>query len=363
MTAPINAPPEIAPQPVQQGKPESTTPNPVISSPSGGGASGGQGDTSTQSFKSSLYRIPVTTTFGGGYAPVIVARLIAYAWTGIHAQQSLYQAFSSLAQPGGAPGTALLGSSVSSMWYSWIGYGAVIALTPLAPEILYLDTNYKCDKPDYNNLVNPCWPPKVSINEWPLRLAQGLLGLVAIATAMAAIRNYRKPSGLTADPTSIAATASVMGHPKVTQDFLALGPEASKRQLKEMLKDKQYKLDTYIAPSGAERYGLVPVVKDGQKPEEPNLRSLENGQQPDQVSTRSDKFTLLIVWKAMSTYIDGLFLLFVIGVLAICASYVKNVGNSRLAKLFQYSSIGRRMVFTVIGLIVTHNWGRLLGGT
>src|SRR5205085_1022053 len=141
-----------------------------------------------------------------------------------------------------APGTALLGLSVSSLWYSWIAYGAVTVLTPLAPEILYLDTNYKCDKPDYSNPVNPCWPPKVSINEWPLRLAQGLLGLVAIMTGIAALKNFRKPSGVTADPTSIASTAAVMGHPEVTQDFLALGPEASKRQLENMLKDKQYQL-------------------------------------------------------------------------------------------------------------------------
>jgi len=70
-------------------------------------------------------------------------------------------------------------------------------------------------------------------------------------------------------------------------------------------------------------------------------------------SNQSSKFSPLTVWKAISTYVDGVFLLFVIALLGICASYIKDVNNSPLAKLFEYSSIGKRLFFTAIGMVVS----------
>jgi hypothetical protein len=181
-------------------------------------------------------------------------------------------------------------------------------------------------------------------------------------TIASAYNSSQKPSGITADPTSIASVATYMGHPQITRDFLALGPDATKKDLKRFLKNKRYKLDTYMSPLGVERYGLVPVLKPGESADDQNMSPLENLRESDRKSNKSSKFGPYTVWKAISTYIDGIFLLFVIGILSICASYVKDVGNSRLAKLFQYSSVGRRLIFTAIGLVVTMNWGRLLEG-
>jgi Protein of unknown function (DUF3433) len=303
-------------------------------------------------------------TFKGSYAPIILARILHIAWGGIHGQISTYQPFTQLASPGGAPGTVLLGADPKSIWFSWIAYGATALITPIAPEILYLDTNYNCENPDLANPVNPCWPPRLSFNEWPLRLAQGLLGLVAIMAIVSAYKSSQKPSGVTADPTSIAAVAAYMGHPQILRDFKALGPETTNKELKKFLKDKRYKLDTYMTELGVERYGLVPVTKPGKgNSEESSLRPLEAWQDSERRSQASPgKLRLLTVWKAVSTYLDGIFLLFIIGILGVCASYVKDVGNSQIARLFQDSSVGRRLVFTAIGLIVAMNWGRLLEG-
>jgi len=42
---------------------------------------------------------------------------------------------------------------------------------------------------------------------------------------------------------------------------------------------------------------------------------------------------------------------------------MKDVGNSTLAKMFEYSSVGRRLVFSLIGTVASSQWGRLLEDT
>jgi hypothetical protein len=278
----------------------------------------------------------------------------------MHASITAFEPFSQLAQPGGALGSVLLGPDFSSIWYSWVGYGAAWFLSPFAAEAFYLDSNYGCPNPNPATPDNPCWPPRLSVNTWVIRVTQGLLGLIAGMTALTAANWMKKPSGCSAEPTSIASVASVMGHPQISQDFQLLNPETTKSELKAYLKTKRYKLDKYIAPSGAERYGIVPA---SEQEEQENLL-VDDQSERDIATPRSNdsRFGVVTMWKNISTYVDGAFLLFLVGVLAICASYVKDVNNSRLARLFESSTFGRRFVFTVIGSGVTNGWSRLQRG-
>jgi hypothetical protein len=349
--------------------PPTVAPNTNGNGGSGSGGAGargaGVGEVGQAGLKKATY-VSTSTTFSGGYAPIIVARIAAWGWSAIHGQLNAYAPFAQMNQPGGAPGTVLLGPSVSSIWWSYAGYAAVVVLSPLAPELIYFDTNWGCSNPNLKDPANPCLPARVSTNLPILRTLEVLLGFIAVISVLGAYKSFKKPSGVNADPTSIAAVASVMGHPRVTADFAMLSGEATDKDLKEFLKTKKYKLGTYLTENGTERYGIIPV-ENGDASELLDLAWSPNGQQdapaPDSASNKSSKWTMLRMWKSISSYIDGIFLLFIIGVMAICASYVKYIDRSILARLFQYSSIGRRMVFTVIGMVVSQNWSRLLSGT
>jgi hypothetical protein len=368
----------VATVPVQVISPATPTPAPAVAVPvenppasssstssgSGGSGSGGDaGEVGQAGLNKAAYTTTITTTFSGGYAPIIVARVFHWSWQAVHAQLIAYEPFAQMNQPGGAPGTVLLGPSISSMWYSWAGYAAVVILTPLAPEVLFFDTNYGCSNPNTSDKMNPCWPAKVSTNMPIIRSIEVLLGIVAVLAAVAAAKSFKKPSGVTADPTSIAAVASVMSHPQVLKDFAMLSGEATEKDLKSFLETKKYKLGTYVTENGTERYGIIPV-ETGDSSAPLDLAWSPNGEQTTPIGSETNsKWSFLSMWKSVSMYIDGIFLLFIIAVLCICGSYLHYVDRSVLAKIFQFSSIGRRIVFTVIGLIVSSNWGRLLQGT
>ena len=294
--------------------------------------------------------------------PIVVARVAYMGFASIHSSIKTYTPFMQLSDPAGAPASVLFGASFASTWDSWVGYGAVTLLTPFAAESIFFDSNYDCPKPDYSNPVNPCWPPRMSINPAMVRLLQGLMGIVGVTSLISAYKSMKKPSGVTADPTTIASVAALMGHPDIARDFQHLDSEATTKEAIAWLKKKRYRLDNYYDINGAQRYGLVPVKKEGEADEEPPAE--EPGSERDLASRSSNnsKFLPYMVWKAVASYIDGIFLLFVVAVLGICASYVKDVNNSPLAKLFEYSSIGRRLVFTAIGMIASSQWGRLLEG-
>jgi hypothetical protein len=329
----------------------------------GGGAGEGAGSGTQIPAKIAIFSISTSKTFVGGYLPIVAARFYLMSISSMHSSITTFEPFSQLAQPGGALGSVLLGPDFSSTWYSWIGYGAAWLLTPFAAESIFFDTNWGCPNPNPATPENPCWPPRMSINTWVVRLIQGLLGIVAVSALIATYKWSKKPSGCSAEPTSIASVASVMGHPQVGRDFQMLNPETTSKELKAYLKDKHYKLDHYTAPNGAERYGLVPV-SEHEAGQEDLMRSVDDEPTRDieTPSSTNSRFGFVSVWKNVSTYIDGIFILFLIGILAICASYVKDVNQSRLAKLFENSSVGRRLVFSVIGSVASSNWSRLQRG-
>jgi hypothetical protein len=295
--------------------------------------------------------------------PIVFARVAYMGFGAIHSNIKTYAPFMQLSDPAGAPASVLFGASFSSTWYSWVGWGAVTLMTPFAAESIFFDSNYDCPNPDYSNPVNPCWPPRMSINPSMVRLLQGLAGIVGVTSLIAAYKSMKKPSGVTADPTTIASVAALMGHPDIARDFQHLDSEATTKEAIAWLKKKRYRLDNYYDLNGAQRYGLVPVKAEGAEgAEEEPAPELDNARDLASSSSNNSKFLPYLVWKAIATYIDGIFLLFVVAVLGICASYVKDVNNSPLAKLFEYSSIGRRLVFTAIGMIASSQWGRLLEG-
>ena len=56
---------------------------------------------------------------------------------------------------------------------------------------------------------------------------------------------------------------------------------------------------------------------------------------------------------------DGLFLCFLLGVLGTTVAYVKVGNNSSMARVLERKTVGRRLLFALLGSLTTLNWGRL----
>ncbi|KAI9774061.1 MAG: hypothetical protein M1840_005154 [Geoglossum simile] len=272
-------------------------------------------------------------------------------WTALHTQINEFTPFSQLASHDGAPASVLFSNGLST-WYSWLGFAAVWVMTPLSSEIIYLDTDY-CQNPNLKSPNNPCWPPRISVRPGIILILQVLLGIAAVTVAIAGIAWFHKPSGCSGDPTSIAAVAAIMGHPDVEWDFEGLGADITMEELKELLKDRKYKLGHYRLANGTERYGITPASQgDG-------AELAPRGNLNTSIPQRRWGFSFLRGWKNSALLIDGLFFCFLLGILGAITAYVKAVNNSSLAKVFEARTIGRRLLFALLGSLTASNWGRL----
>jgi hypothetical protein len=277
-------------------------------------------------------------------------------WASLHNQINDLAPFTQLASPNGAPASALFGNGLST-WYSWLGFGAVWVMTPLAAESIYFDTDY-CPNPNNDSPNNRCWPPRISVNTDITRTLQVLLSISAAVVASTAIMWFHKPSGISGDPTSIAAVAAIMGHPDVAQDFKSLDPEIQTKELKKLLKDKKYKLGNYRLADGTEGHGIIPASEGDGTAQETRLvpRGIDSG---SSISSSRWRPSFISGWKESAMLIDILFFFFLVVILGVTAAYFKTVNRSGLAKVLEGKSIGRRLVFALLGSVAASNWARL----
>ncbi|OCL13147.1 hypothetical protein AOQ84DRAFT_226305 [Glonium stellatum] len=299
-----------------------------------------------------IFTWPTSKTFLGGYLPILMAKLFQMSWGSLHTHINGLTPFSHLASPQGASAGELSGPGFST-WYVSVAYSAVWIMTPIASETIWFDTNYQCSNPDLNNPSNPCWPPRMSVNSPIVRVLQTLLTLVAVVTLAIIVLWFRKPSGCSGDPTSIAAVAQLMGHPEVVRDFQNLDAEMTEKELEVFLKDKRYKLDMYQTATGAQRYGIVPAPLDGRPTQEVLQIPHDIDSSPRVIRN------ILAGWKSLATYADAIFVFFLLGLLSIVAAYVKGGANSRLTKLFETDSVGRRLFFAILACVAAAKWGRI----
>jgi hypothetical protein len=283
------------------------------------------------------------------------------SWISIHTNINELEPFSQLAGGDGAPASVLFSPGFLT-WYSWLAYGAVWVMSPLASESIFFDTNYGCANPNPNASTNPCWPPRMSVNTPVIRILQVLLSIVAILIVFIAALWFRKPSGCSGEPTSIAAIASIMGHPEVEQDFRNLNAEISTKELKEYLKEKKYKLGMYHTTTGAERYGIIPASADGSVTPGVGLAPREIDPDSPAAGVRF-RFNFVSGWKNLAMYTDGIFFCFLLGILSAAIAHFRDINNSKITKFFRGGSAGRRLLFAVLGCLAASGWTRLERGT
>ncbi|KAF2674646.1 hypothetical protein BT63DRAFT_435720 [Microthyrium microscopicum] len=310
---------------------------------------------------------------GNSYLALLVAVIFKQFWTAISSQARLIEPFAQMNTDAGATAKSVLSSFYLSsslipepilalmkgQWFilaTSTVYLAVGLLAPLGSELVWLDTNYTpCPNPvntvKVNNINNPCWPPRLSIDPVLARVTEGLLTFTAVMTLTIMFMMWRIRTGVYSDPSSLATVAALTHHPEVLQDFRAISDEASSKDIALLLENKRYKLDEYMRPDGTWRYGIVPAHGMG---------AVHHYTPVDEKRAVQEAKPKHRAWRTIDLILDILFIVCLLALLGIVVAYYKD-GNLEdpFNKFFNTMSFGPRFVLTATGSLFALNWKRL----
>jgi len=252
-----------------------------------------------------------------------------------------------LNSPGGAPFSALAGSPAIAAPLKFVMLIANLG-SGFAAGATFLDTSY-CD-------AVPC-PPRLSANPWVMDVLIATLSIQAIAILVVISQWWRKPSSLSADPTSIAGVAVVMGHPKIEADFVAVPSDITVSDLKKRFAGEKYKLGMFMTATGLVKYGIMPADPD------PN-RAQRANKGPGFFTRIKDSIPFIDNWRNNKLYFDALFLMFLLALLGLTCAALSRVDKPQVVFLATAaaSGTGMRIFLAVLGVIVSIYWGNLFRG-
>jgi hypothetical protein len=308
---------------------------------------------------------PLWKVFVGTYMPVLIAIIFCIFWTAIYNKIKLIEPFTHLARPEGVVATdALHAYYLSSgltpdpiksffrghwmVFCAWITYALTAVVPSLSTGVIFLDTNYECANPILTS-PNPCWPPQLSVDIAVVRSLQALLALIAIMTLGLMLWIARTRTGISHDPSSIAAVAALVHHPAVLEDFRSFRDEAQMPEMRALLGNKRYKLDDYKTPNATWRYGIVPV--DEPISYEWSAKQTAHVEKP---STGASKRRMLV-----DMYWDTILLVLLLGVLGLLIAYFKIGGNNSFNNFFNSNTFGPQFLMAALATIVSMNWARI----
>lgn len=276
--------------------------------------------------------------------PLIVARLFTGLITPFYNAVLLFEPIRQLTNPTGAPYSAIAGSPGIEIPIH-VAMLVVNLGSGFAAGATFLDTSY-CDAP-------PC-APKLSANPWVMDVIIGTLSIQALAITVLISQWWRKPSGLSADPTSIAGVVVVMGHPKIESDFQSIPAEITASELKKRLRGERYKLGTFMTAAGLIKFGIMPAPVDPNKP-------MKKPRGPGFLSRMKDSIPFIDNWRNNKLYFDSIFLMFLIALMGLTCAALSHINKPRVVFLATAaaSGTGMRIFLAVLGIIVSTYWGFL----
>ncbi|KAK4189055.1 hypothetical protein QBC35DRAFT_450672 [Podospora australis] len=296
----------------------------------------------------------LTESLTGNFAPLVVARGLMLM-TGAFYNQALTHDPVRKLTGGGISGSALAGPHIGA---SHIGLVTAQVGTIFVAGGTFIDTNY-CNDPANPNSINPC-PPKVSGNPWVLDIIITTLVIQAGVVAYTMSKWFQKPGRLSADPTTIAGVAAVMGHPEIERQFAAFSGEMSKWELQLALQGQQFKLGTFETDTGVTKYGIMPVPLTEQK------KGGVFGGIKESFQHLQDRISFFFGdWKLNRLVLDvafGLLLLTLLGLTLAAIAHVDRPQTVFLATATG-SGVGMKIFFAFLGVIISSNWGRLFEDT
>ncbi|KAF4633999.1 hypothetical protein G7Y89_g4118 [Cudoniella acicularis] len=331
----------------------------------GGGGGGGSSGTSgiplpTTSISASPEFLPITQVILGDYVPLIIGRGVTLLLSGFYHQLLDHEPIRLLDSPGGASMSALAGSSGSMLPVSAALILAQIG-SGFSPGATFLDTS-QCNTTVQSGLTENC-QPRLTSNPWVLDVILIVLIIQTLVIIFVITQWWKKPSHISADPTSIAGVAAVMGHPKIEAEFSRIPTELTTKGLARRLKGRKFKLGAFITAQGLEKYGIMPADED----------HVNNVERKEKFSTKvGDKwfafqnlFSFLGSWKSRRVYFDITFIVLLLTLLGLTISAVINVDKPNNVFLASASATatGMRIFYALLGVIVSTYWGRLFRDT
>lgn len=273
----------------------------------------------------------------------------------LYQQLMTHEPVRQLTSSAGVSGAVLAGSSFGALH---LGLISAHIGSAFSAGSLVVDTNY-CNMVAAPNDLNPC-PPRMSVTPWAIDVVLVCLAVQVIVIVYAMSKWFQKPSGLSADPTTIAGVAAVMGHPEIERQFSAFPGEMSQKEVQDRIKDQQYKLGVFTTETGLTKYGIMP---GGQKKKTSRARYFR-AKDTSHSAGALDRVSWLRDWKQHRLYSDLIFATFLLALLGLTAAALARVDRPQTVFLATAAAAGTGMkiCFAALGIIVSFYWGRLFQG-
>jgi hypothetical protein len=201
--------------------------------------------------------------------------------------------------------------------------------------------------------------PKVNIKPWAYNVVITALGIQVLVVAQAAAKWFQRPGRVSADPTTVAGVVAVTGHPAVERMFASFPSDITEKQLQEALKDYKFRLGTFTTEAGTTKYGIMPVSQE----------EIEASRQKQGFFAKlgvftafiSERLAILGKFKVNTLIVDILFGAYLLGLLALCVVALAKIDEPK--SMFPDNPIAMRIVFSILGIIVTMYWTKVFEGT
>jgi hypothetical protein len=250
------------------------------------------------------------------------------------------------------------------LWSSLISI-AVLALTPLSSEALFVSLSGSCGPNVPSELCNAAWGvyPKLA------RMMEGFLSFIAVLLIFIIIFDYRRTSGVYSEPLSIAGLASLLYKSPLLRDLREIDPEIKNNQLKKILARKRFALSEFTTMDQRQCYGIIPIDPDSEAGSTSGLhiRKKSRYQQINGSEERLDHGGGMRTkskisrfwWTAKEKLYYVIVFLLLSGLLGLIA-YYRSGGNPTSFEAFMDSSgFGARFLMTSLGVVVKLFWSNI----
>lgn len=223
-------------------------------------------------------------------------------------------------------------------------------IVPLATEAIGLKLHGTC----YTNTASKNCGPSLGISPMPANALIGLIAIIVIMLLLVLFFSAKWPTGVNANPWSIAGIASLAGNPQVRIQ------QSSLKSIKKAVSEKQYGLGYYRNAFGQEEYGVVLMDESGRGLQDSGGIHNESDGFDGATAGRMGSTKLLpflplrFPWRIGFIVIQLAILIFIIYYYVYYNNKVNDGG--KLWAFLTSNAFGVRFVFAVIGVIIAFGW-------
>lgn len=314
------------------------------------------------------------------FLPMFLALVYTFPWRILDKTIREMEPFYQLQNPRGAKAQNSLSLDYSTSWiittpvkalfrgHYFVLFSALISLAalilaPLSSETMFVSLSGDCG----GNSCHATW----GIYPALARTIEGVLAFIALLVFAMIIFNFRRKSGVYANPLSIAGLGTLFQNSDILQEFRAFDSRLSNSELEEILKDRVYKLVMTTDWDGWSGWGIVPLqltsnpggapsfyhskrvkYKRVDAAENPHSDFLLQPQEEDiKKSKRSVDVTERVLYFAAFVLIAGVF--------TIVTYYHWTSDDTGFERFMDSQGFGVRILMAVLGVLVKLLWSTI----